>query len=216
MSVYRSVEFRVSCIASVLIYSLGLIFSACHDAKLLKAVSIEVLGTINEKMMLNVSCEKLRVLESIFWEKTLNLWFHFNPVIICLCPHLWGSPGMSTVAVAWRSLPAAGGGSGGQASPGVLPIEHRLSPAPALAFRRSHTSLSRGISDCTLTQCSAEGNEGQTPLNAFVELSCKLWMVPFSISREYLHWDDTKSNCCWLWHLHNCVWYQGFQKQHFP
>lgn len=99
--------------------------------------------------------------------------------------------------------------------PGMFPVDYRLSPTLTLPFRQSYTSLSRGICNHTLTHCGTEGNEGQTPLNAFVQLWCKLSMVPFSINHDYLHWDDTKSNCCWLRLLHNCVWLEGFQRQHF-
>lgn len=66
--------------------------------------------------------------------------------------------------------------------PWMFPIEHRVSPTLSLPFRQSYTSLSRGICNHTLTQRWAEGNEGRTPLNAFVQLWCKLSMDFFPLT----------------------------------
>lgn len=56
---------------------------------------------------------------------------------------------------------------------------HGLSPALAMLFRLSHAELSREISNHTLTQRGAEWQEGQKPLDAFVELLRRLLMVSF-------------------------------------
>lgn len=62
--------------------------------------------------------------------------------------------------------------------PVTLSIEwcHQQCPALAMSFRLSHTGFSTENSNHS--QCGAEWAEGQIPLSTFVELLCKLLVVP--------------------------------------